>query len=73
MIAKKLVSKEGEYFIVNAKKLKFNKLLGKGKLTKKFKIDVPYASKKAIESVQKAGGIVNCKKKEELKTKKEVV
>lgn len=73
LVAKKMVSKEGEYFIVNSKKLNFNKLLGKGKLTKKFKIDVPYASKKAIESVTKAGGIVNCKKKEESKDTKEVV
>jgi len=73
LVAKKLVSKEGDHYVVDSKKLKFNKLLGKGKLTKKFKIDVPYASKKAIDSVQKAGGIVNCKKKEESKAEKEVV
>jgi large subunit ribosomal protein L15 len=64
LVAKKLVSKEGDYYIVDSKKLGFNKLLGKGKITKKFKIDVRYASKKAIAAVEKAGGKVNCEKRE---------
>ena len=60
LIANKLVSKEGDHYIVIAEKLGFNKLLGRGKISKKYKIDVPYASKKAIEIVKKAGGAVSC-------------
>lgn len=67
LTTQKLVSKEGDHYVIDSKKLKFNKLLGRGKLTKKLKIDVPYASKKAIEAVQRAGGIVNYHKKEKEK------
>ncbi len=74
LASQKLVSKEGDHYIIDSKKLGFNKLLGKGKITKKFKIDVPYASKKAIAIVEKAGGKVNCtKKKAKGKEKKEEV
>ena len=69
LAAQKLISKEGDHYIIDSKKLGFNKLLGKGKITKKFKIDVPYASKKAIAVVEKAGGKVNCTKKEAKETK----
>jgi len=69
LLAQKLISKEGDHYVVDSKKLGFNKLLGRGKISKKFKIDVPYASKKAIEVVKKAGGTVSCEaeggKKEE--------
>lgn len=58
-VQKKLITLEGDNYIVDAKKLGFDKLLGKGKITKKFKITVSYASKKAIERVKKAGGQVN--------------
>ena len=60
LVANKLVSKEGDHYIIIAEKLGFNKLLGRGKISKKYKIDVPYASKKAIEIVKKAGGAVSC-------------
>ncbi len=43
---------------VDLKDLGFNKLLGKGKLTKKLKITVESASGKAVQRVKAAGGEV---------------
>ena len=43
---------------IDLKELGYNKLLGKGKITKKLIITVPYSSKKAIEKIEKAGGEV---------------
>lgn len=54
---KKAKLENGTYFI-DLKDIGFNKLLGKGKATKKLKITCSYASKKAIESVKNAGGEV---------------
>ncbi|MBW2983700.1 50S ribosomal protein L15 [Candidatus Woesearchaeota archaeon] len=51
-------SKESEVYVVDLEKLGYNKLLGGGKATKKFKITVPYASKGAIEKIKSAGGEV---------------
>lgn len=56
LVAQKLVSEEKGIYIVELKKLGFNKVLGTGRLTKKFRITADYASKKALESVKKAGG-----------------
>ncbi len=53
-----LVTKENDFFSVDLKKLGFNKLLSSGKVTNKYKIKVPYASKKAIEKVKSNGGEV---------------
>ena len=39
-------------------KIGFNKLLSKGKISNKYRIKVPYASKKAIEKIKKGGGEV---------------
>lgn len=52
------VSKENEFFSVDIKKLGFNKLLSNGKVINKYKIKVPYASKKAIEKIKNNGGEV---------------
>nr|AJS11975.1 50S ribosomal protein L15P [uncultured archaeon] len=52
------VIKENEFFSVDIKKLGFNKLLSDGKAVNKYKIKVPYASKKAIEKIKKSGGEV---------------
>jgi len=49
---------ENEFFSVDLDKLGFNKLLSRGKVTNKYKIKVPYASKKAIEKVKSNGGEV---------------
>ena len=54
----KAVSKVGDKFIVDLNKLGYNKLLGKGNLKIKLDITVDYASKKAIELVENAGGKV---------------
>lgn len=43
---------------VDLQKLGFNKLLGKGELTRPLKIITPSASKRAIEKVKTAGGEV---------------
>ena len=53
-----VVNKENEFFSVDLEKLGFNKLLSSGKVTNKYKIKVPYASKKAIEKVKSNGGEV---------------
>jgi len=70
LVAKNLIVKENDFYLVDSKRLGFNKLLGKGKITKKYKIIVPYASKKAIEIVEKAGGVMDVKKLEKDKEKK---
>jgi large subunit ribosomal protein L15 len=49
---------------INLSDLKFNKLLGNGKINTKVKITVDYASKKAIEKVTAAGGEIILNKEE---------
>ncbi len=56
--SKKLILKEDNAYVIDLKKLGFNKLLGKGKSTKKYKITAEFASKKVIEKVKKTGGEV---------------
>ena len=53
-----LISKEHEFYVVELEKLGFNKLLGDGNVSVKFKIITPYASKSAMEKVKSAGGEV---------------
>ena len=43
---------------INLKQLGFDKLLGVGKITKPVKVEVPAASKKAIEKIKAVGGEV---------------
>lgn len=57
-ISNNLVNKEDDFYFVDLEKLGFNKLLGDGKVSIKFKIKSPYASKTAIEKVKQAGGEV---------------
>ena len=57
-VAKDLIKKEGNVFVVELEKLGYNKLLGNGKISIKVKITTPYASKSAIEKVKQAGGEV---------------
>ncbi|MBI2550718.1 uL15 family ribosomal protein, partial [Candidatus Woesearchaeota archaeon] len=45
-------------FVVNIADLGFDKLLGKGKVTKKLRIKADYASAGAVEAVKSAGGEV---------------
>ena len=51
-----MVKKEDGFYFVELEKLGFNKLLGDGKVSMKFKIKTPYASKTAIEKVKETGG-----------------
>jgi len=60
---KKIEQKDGMY-LVEIEKLGFNKLLGAGKVTKKFKLITKYAAKTAVEKVKKSGGDVILTKKE---------
>lgn len=55
-VSTNLITKENGCFFVDLGKLGFNKLLGDGRVTSKFKIKAPYASKMAIEKVKEAGG-----------------
>ena len=58
LLADKKVKEENGTYVVELSKIGFNKLLGKGRVTKKFRISCSYASKKAMESVKNAGGQV---------------
>ncbi|MBW2982254.1 uL15 family ribosomal protein [Candidatus Woesearchaeota archaeon] len=73
LLADKLITKEGERYIIDASKLKFNKILGCAKLTKKLKITAESFSKDAAEKIKAAGGeIIELKKSEKIvKTKPE--
>ncbi len=57
-ISSGLVKEENGFYSVELEKLGFNKLLGDGRVSMKFKIKAPYASKTAIEKVKEAGGEV---------------
>lgn len=57
-ISNGLVKKEDGFYVVELEKIGFNKLLGDGTVSIKFKIAAPYASQKAVEKVKEAGGEV---------------
>ncbi len=50
------IKKENDIYFVELEKLGFNKILGEGQVSMKFKVKSPYASKTAIEKVKEAGG-----------------
>ncbi|HLG24257.1 MAG TPA: uL15 family ribosomal protein [Candidatus Nanoarchaeia archaeon] len=58
-VNEKLVSKEKDHYVVDLEKLGYNKLLGDGKVTAKFKITTPFASASAVEKIKEAGGEVS--------------
>ncbi len=53
-----LVSEDKGFIVIDLPKIGFKKLVANGKITKKMRIIVPYASKSVIERVKKAGGEV---------------
>lgn len=57
-VEQKLVKKEGDSFIIDLKKLGFDKLLGKGNISRKIKITAPSFSKLAVEKIKEKGGEV---------------
>ncbi|MDP3765080.1 MAG: uL15 family ribosomal protein [Nanoarchaeota archaeon] len=58
LLSRNLVKKENGFYFIELDKLGFNKLLGDGRVSMKFKIKTPYASRIAIEKVKEAGGEV---------------
>jgi large subunit ribosomal protein L15 len=64
LVAKKLIEKQGDVYVIDTQKIGFNKVLGCGKLTKKLNITCKSFSKQAVEKITKAGGqITEIKKK----------
>lgn len=57
-LSSKLIEKKDDIFVVDLQKLGYNKLLGKGRVTKKFRITAKYASGNVSAKVEKAGGEV---------------
>lgn len=58
LISEKLINQENDTYVVDMKKLGFNKLLGSGEVRNKYRISVEQASKSAIEKVKSGGGEV---------------
>ena len=56
LLAKKLIEQQEDTYVIDVKKLGFNKVLGYGKLTKKYKITSPSFSKQAVEKIKALGG-----------------
>lgn len=65
MVRKGLAKFGSGTYIIELDKLGYDKLLGSGNVTKKFKIKVNHASSKAIERVKAAGGEVELLQPEE--------
>ncbi len=58
LVARGLAEKQGDYIVVDLRKLGFNKLLGGGRVTRKLRIITPEATERAVEKVRAAGGEV---------------
>ncbi len=58
LVATGKASKEGDLYVVDFKKLGFNKLLGAGVIKSKLRVSVTHLSKIAEEKIKNAGGIV---------------
>ena len=58
-LKKGILKRENNMININLKEIGYNKLLSKGKIKNKFNIEVEYASKNAIEKIQKSGGKIN--------------
>ena len=56
LLEQKLAGEEKGVYTIDVTKLGYNKVLGSGKLTKKFRIISKYFSKGAIEKINEAGG-----------------
>ena len=59
--ARGLVKEHNGTFSIDLSRLGFNKLLGTGKPTRRYEIDVDYASQSALDKISEAGGRVNIK------------
>jgi len=56
LLDEKIAEKEGEKIKINVLKLGYEKVLGKGKITKPLVIEAKIFSKKAVEKLEKSGG-----------------
>ena len=56
LLSQNKIKEESGVYIIDLEHIGYNKLLGKGKVTKKFRISCSYASNKVIEAVKYAGG-----------------
>jgi len=56
LLDRKLITKEGEVYVIDAGKLGFDKILGYAKLSKKFRVKADSFSKRAAEKIKAAGG-----------------
>ena len=54
-----VLKKENDLIKINLNEMGYNKLLSKGKPKNKFDIEVEYASRNAVEKIQKSGGKIN--------------
>ena len=63
-VKKELLKKEGAYYLLDGKKLKIAKILGRGTINFKLKVRNVALTKVAREKIQKAGGIVEEEKGE---------
>ena len=75
LIANKLATEENGVCSIDLAKIGYNKLLSGGSANSKFRIIAPYASKKAIEKIKNAGGLISglkIKDKEAKKDKKQI-
>lgn len=57
-IKNKKVVKENDVFVVDLPKIGFNKLLGNGRVTRKLRVIVDFASKSAVEKIKATDGEV---------------
>ncbi len=57
-LAKKLVTKEKDMYIVDLEKLGYQKLLGRGTLLVKLKIKADTCSEVAVKKVEEKGGVI---------------
>lgn len=65
-VSKKLAKQDQEDFSINLNDIGFKKLLGSGKVTKRFIITCQAASARAVKSIEAKGGKVILPKKEEV-------
>lgn len=56
LLKQKKIEMDGDFYVIDCKKLKIDKILGSGKLTKKIKIKADAITPKAMEKIQNAGG-----------------
>ncbi len=57
-VEKKIALLDGDRYEIDLSMLGVNKLLGRGKVDKKIRVKVKYASKIAVEKIEEAGGEV---------------